>query len=138
MKYKTADRDQCLEAFEYLTKLVGQEAVVEVKKINPNRSLNQNSYYHLLLGIFGLEFGWSIEEAKVLHKREVSPQIFVYEKNGVKFLRSSASLDTKQMSDAIEQFKKYAAEGGLYLPDANDNEKLLFYSNQIEQQSKYL
>lgn len=138
MKYKTVDQAQADEAFEYLTKLVGQDAVVEVKKINPNRSLNQNSYYHLLLGIFGLEFGWSIEEAKVLHKREVSPQIFVYEKNGVKFLRSSASLDTKQMSDAIEQFKKYAAEGGLYLPDANDNEKLLFYSNKIEQQSKYL
>ena len=138
MKYNTVNRDEAIEAFNYLTQLTGREAIVEVKRVSPGRSLQQNAYYHLLLGIFGLEFGWSIEEAKVLHKREVSPTIFVYEKNGVKFLRSSADLDSKEMSDSIEQLKKYSAEHGLELPDAEDDNKLRFYENMIEREGKYL
>lgn len=134
MKYQTSDKAQVNEAFEYLTKLVGQEATVEIKKISPKRSLNQNSYYHLLLGIFGLEFGWSLEEAKIIHKREVSPNIFIYEKNGKKFVRSSADLDSKEMTDAIEQFRKYSAENGLYLPEPDEQDKLIYYSNQIEKE----
>lgn len=138
MRYKTDDHEEAKQAFEYLTKLVGKHAVVEVKEVRSKRTLNQNSYYHLLLGIFGLEFGWSIEEAKTLHKREVSPTIFVYEKNGRKFLRSSADLDSKEMTNAIDQLKKYAGEHGLELPDAGDDEKLRYYGNLIEQQGQYL
>lgn len=138
MKYNTATQIEAEAAFQYLTELVGREAVVEVRRVSPKRSLNQNSYYHLLLGIFGLEFGWSIEEAKTLHKREVSPTIFYYEKNYKKFLRSSADLDSKEMTDAIDQLKKYAAENGLELPDADEDEKLRYYGNLIEEQGKYL
>lgn len=138
MKYRLSSKPETEQAFEYLTKLAGLEATVEVKRIFPARSLPQNSYYHLLLGIFGLEYGWTVEEAKSIHKRIVSPAIFVYEKNSRKFLRSSADLDTKQMSNSIEQLKKYAAEQGLILPDAGEEEKLLYYDNLIEKEGLYL
>lgn len=36
---------------EYVNKLFSERAVVEVKKKLPNRTLAQNSYLHLLLGI---------------------------------------------------------------------------------------
>lgn len=139
MKYQLSKTDQAKEAREELFRLTALDKTVELKEIKPRRTIPQNSYYHLLLGIFGLEVGYTVEEAKVLHKREVSSQIFVYEKNGKKFLRSSADLTTKEMTDAIEQFKKYAAENGIDLPDAIDNEKLMYYENLIEQQGgRYL
>lgn len=138
MKYQTSDKAQVNEAFEYLTKLVGQAATVEIKKLSPKRSLNQNRYYHLLLGIFGLEFGWSLEEAKIIHKREVSPNIFIYEKNGKKFVRSSADIDSKEMTEAIDQLKRYCAEQGLYLPDADDPEKIIRFENMVERERSWL
>lgn len=135
MKYRLSNPDELKQAWEYLSKLTGQEAIVEIKKVNPNRSLKQNSYYHLILGIFGLEFGWTVEEAKILHKREVSPQIFIYDKKGKKFVRSSADLTTKEMTDAIEQLRKYSADNGLYLPSPNEDEMIRHYENIIEKES---
>ena len=38
------------EAIEYLDKLISKHAVVEIKQKHHSRSLNQNSYLHLLLG----------------------------------------------------------------------------------------
>lgn len=135
MRYNLANKPELDQAWEYLQKLTGQEAIVEIKKVNPNRSLKQNSYYHLILGIFGLEFGWTVEEAKILHKREVSPQIFIYDKKGKKFVRSSADLTTKEMTDAIEQLRKYSADNGLYLPSPGEDEMIRHYENIIEKES---
>ena len=131
MKYNLANQDELDKAFAYLQQLIERDAEVEIKRVQRNRTLNQNNYYHLLLGIFGLETGFSIQEAKTLHKRQVSPQIFVYEKNGQMFLKSSADLDTKELSDSIEQLKKYAAEQGVHLPDANEHEKMRYWENEI-------
>jgi len=47
------------------------------------------------------------------------------------FLKSSADLDTKELSDSIEQLKKYAAEQGVHLPDANEHEKMRYWENEI-------
>lgn len=138
MKYKTINTDEATAAFEYLTKLVGQESIVEVKKVHPTRSLAHNRYYHLLLGIAGLEFGYSTEEMKVVHKRDISPTIFVYEKKDKKFIRKSSTMDSKYLSRSIEQLKKWCAEGGLILPEPDEQEKLIYYSNLIEKEGIYL
>ena len=130
-KYNLANQDELDKAFAYLQQLIERDAEVEIKRVQRNRTLNQNNYYHLLLGIFGLETGYSIQEIKTIHKRQVSPQIFVYEKNGQMFLKSSADLDTKELSDSIEQLKKYAAEQGIHLPDANEHEKMRYWENEI-------
>jgi len=138
MKYNLANKPELDQAWEYLQKLTGQEAIVNITKVNPKRTLNQNSYLHVLLGIAGLEWGYSMEEIKTLWKREVSQRIFLYEKNGKKFLRSSADLTTKELTDAIEQLRKYAAEQGLVLPSPDEEEKLRYFSNQIEREGQYL
>jgi len=138
MKYQTSDPKQEAEAWAYLTKLTAQDAIVEITKVSPKRSLNQNSYLHLLLGIYGSECGYTIEEAKILFKRQVNPDIYVYEKNGIKFLRSSADLDTKETTLTIERFKDWAAKQDIQLPDAEDKQQIMYYQNHIEQYAQYL
>lgn len=132
MKYATADIKEADEAMSYLTRLIGQEAVVEVKKINPKRTLRQNSYLHLLLGAFGMHFGYTIEEAKYLFK-EVNRDIFFYTKKGRQFIKSSADLDTKELTKAIDKFMHVSAEAGCPLPLAENEAELRPLANSIEQ-----
>ena len=138
MRYNLANLLELAQADEYLKKLMKQNAIVEIKKVNPRRSLQQNKYLYLLLGIAGMEWGFSIDEIKTLWKRKISPSIFVYEKNKNKFLRSTADLTTKELTDAIEQLRKFSAEQGLYLPEPHEEERLRYYANEVEKQSNYL
>ena len=138
MRYNLANLLETAQADEYLKKLMKQNAIVEIKKVNPRRSLQQNKYLYLLLGIAGMEWGYSVEEIKTLWKRKISPSIFVYEKNKNKFLRSTADLTTKELTDAIEQLRKFSAEQGLYLPEPHEEERLRYYANEVEKQSNYL
>lgn len=137
MKYDTRHDEQAQAAADYVIKLIDQKAIVEVKKVSTKRSLSQNSYLHLLLSICGIEWGYSLAEIKINWKRDIAPSIFAYEKNDQWFVRSSARLDSAEMTKAIDLLKKYAAEQGLILPDANEQEKLMYYENLIEQ-SQYI
>lgn len=138
MKYKTESIEEATKAFEHLSKLVGQHAVVEIKKVLPKRSLKQNAYLHLTFGIFALETGYDTQEAKTLYKRVVNPNLYVYEKNGNKFLRSSTKLTTEQMTSSIDRWRKYAGEQGIEIPTPIDKEALMFWENRIEQEGKLL
>lgn len=51
MKYNTAIKKEAEDAADYLITLIDKKQIVEVKKINPNRSLNQNAYLHLIIAI---------------------------------------------------------------------------------------
>lgn len=137
MKYNLENEQEYKEATAFLVGCMMRNKTVEIKVYRPNRTLNQNSYLHLLLTIFAVEFGYTLEESKTLYKR-VNSATYAYEKNGQKFLRSSTDLDTKEMADTIEKFKQYSSEHGLELPDAYDEDKLRYYENQIEKQRKYL
>lgn len=138
MKYQLTTVDEIEKAFAYLQLLVEREAEVDIKRVVQSRSLNQNSYLHLLLGIFGLETGYERHEAKILYKREANPDIYVYDKNGTKFMRSSADLDTAEMARSIDKFIKYAGEQGIELPAANNDDALRYWSNEIEQRGRRL
>jgi len=140
MKYNTAIEAEATAANEYFDKLVDAGKVVEVKEIRKSRSLNQNNYLHLLLGAFGLNFGYSIEESKQIFKRLSQDTFYYYKKDSkgkkVWFIRSTADLNTKQMSDAIDKFMKYSAENGYALPLATDEAWLREISNQIEREGR--
>jgi hypothetical protein len=143
MKYDLANGRDAGEAFNYLLTLAQEKKKVEIKKMIPRRSLNQNSYLHLLLGIFGQHFGYTIEESKTIYKTlPGNKDIYVYtkEQRGKtwQFLRSSADLNTAEMTKSIEIFREWSNKGGLYLPEANEEEKLRYYENLIEQNQHYL
>lgn len=126
------------KAISYFEALINKECVFELTEKKPKRSYKQNSYLHLLLGLFGLELGYTIEESKELYKR-LNKNIYEYEKNGLTFYRSSADLDTKEMTDSIDKFRTWSAQnGGIYLPSPDDIEQLNEVDLLIKQNSKYL
>ncbi len=114
------DRNRAEKRF---VQLMGEGAKIELKK-REKRSLNQNNYLHLLIGFFALETGYNLVEVKQIYK-ECSPEIYGYEKNGKKFIRSSADLSTSEMSKSIDKFRNMSSsEAGIYLPEANEDKFL--------------
>lgn len=138
MKYNLANKIEVERATTYLELLAKRKQVAEVKVVRPGRSLNQNSYLHLLLGYFGQHFGYTLDEAKILYKREVNDGIYVYKKNDRAFLRSSADLDSAEMTKTIDRFKEFSKEQGLPLPAAENEEELRSIENEMEKAGYYL
>lgn len=129
---------------EYVNKLYEQKAVVEVKKKHPKRTLAQNSYLYLLLSYFACETGYSVDEVKIdIFKRRCNKVIFekeVVNKKGdtIKSLRSSSDLTTAEMTTAIDRFRNWSAEQGIYLPSPNDQQFLLHIEKEIERHKEFL
>jgi hypothetical protein len=137
-RYNLAIVEEAEQAFQYLTTLNGRECEVEIKRVTKRRSLPQNAYLHLLLGMLGLELGYTLEEMKAEYKRTICPSIYVYEKNGKHFTRSSADLDSEQMMRSIDKLRTWAAERGYELPDAENHDAMRQLENQVEKGARYL
>lgn len=118
------DRERATRRF---TDLMEQRTVMELKK-KVRRSTSQNSYIHLLIGYFSMETGYTLVEAKKIYK-DCSPQIYVYEKKGKEFIRSSASLTSTEMATSTDRFMDYSSrEAGITLPTPSD----LAFLSEIE------
>lgn len=111
----------------------------ELKAKNDKRSISQNSYLHLILTFFGLETGYTMEEVKQeIFKKHVNSSLF-YEGQKEKIhgiitehWRSTASLDTAEMTLAIDRFRNFSAiELGIYLPEPTDLGLLQELENEI-------
>lgn len=138
MKYNTAIPEEKKAALSYAMKLINKKQIVSITKVSPKRTLAQNNYLHLIIAYFGLETGYLPHEAKTVFKREANPDIFVYEKNGTKFLKSSADLTKEEMAKAIDRFIIFAAEQNVDIPPATDPEWLRQIENEIERSRYYL
>ena len=117
-----------IKRFEFL---VANKKRINLTEKRKKRSHSQNRYLHLILGWFALQTGYTVEESKHLYKMQ-SKDLFVYEKKGTKFVRSSADLNTKEMSIVIERFRNYSAEAGIYLPEANEVDFLNHIERNLE------
>jgi hypothetical protein len=142
MKYDLSDSKQAADATLYLIELTKLGKKCEIKPISPRRSLNQNAYLHLLLGAFGAHFGYTLDEAKLIYKRDLNPDIYVYNKElrgkTKQFIRSSADLTVEEMTKSIDRLREWSAKGGYDLPLATDQEWLMQLDNEIERAKKYL
>lgn len=109
--------------------LYKKKCVVELTEKKPQRTIRQNSYLHAALGYFGLQFGYKIEEVKEWYFKEIcNPDLFVKTIHDVvtgqerKVFKSSAELDTEQMTLAIERFRNWAADvAGVYIPSPEEH-----------------
>jgi hypothetical protein len=135
MKYNLASLEEVRKAYEYLKQLSDKQAVVEVKKVSPTRSLSQNNYLHLLLTAFGLHFGYTQEEAKLIYK-DLNKDIYYYKKTvrdvERTFIRSSADITKEEMGQSLEVLHYWSATAGYPLPAATDQEWLRQIENEIE------
>ena len=116
MKLDLSNSFDCNKANSYLTKLIDKKAKIELKEFRPSRSLTQNKYIHVCFGILADATGYTIEEMKIVTKREFQ-SFMIYEKNGVKFLRSTADLDSLEMTMFIDWLREFANDQlGAYIP----------------------
>lgn len=125
-RYKPSDpRDFC-EALDFLTQAKEQGFEVELHKFYKKRSNPQNGYLHFALGYFAHRYGCTLIEAKEIYfKKYACRDIFLIEmvdKNGnsESYYRSSADLNTVEMSNAISNFIAYASCNGIEIPQPGD------------------
>jgi len=123
LKYNLAVKDDATNAHIYLARLMIKKPIIELKECRPQRSGNQNRYLYLLLGAFGMHFGYTLEEAKHIYK-QINESTYFYEKKGRQFIRSSADLNTAEMTKTIDKFRQKSADAGFPLPSAEDREWL--------------
>lgn len=125
--------------------MITARRVCELKARNPQRTLNQNNYLHVILGYFASEFGYTLDEVKVdVFKRTCNAELFVRQttnKRGqtVIRLRSSADLTTEEMTTAIDRFRNYSASVcQLYIPDADEHKALVWAQKQVDNYKQYM
>ena len=77
-------------------------------------------------------------------KRHVNPDLFLREKEGngigrYYILRSSAELDTKEMTTAIDRFRDWASkEVGIYLPSPDEHGLLGEMEREVEMNKRWI
>lgn len=135
MRYSLESQQQADQAKEYLNQAIRNKWKIELVRKSAQRTINQNSFFHVLCTFLGNELGYTKDEAKTYIKRHMS-DVFVYEKNGNKFMRSSADLDEKEMATVMERLYMLAADLDVVLPLCENEETYNLLSNQLEK-SKY-
>ena len=142
----TYDLSNARHLAQFLTRASALErrgASVELREVT-GRTKAQNSYLHLILGVVAIETGNTLAYTKdVYFKRLVNPDIFVKEVNDlyvgkVRTVRSSADLTVETMSEAIDRFKRWAAEQGIYIPEPEDAERLRDIELEMGRMKSYL
>lgn len=126
-------------------KLAEGGKIVELTEKKPRRSLPQNKYLHVILAYFGTQTGNTLEWVKQqYYKKLVNPDLFIREKEDkylgkIKVLRSSADLDTAEMSLSIERFRNWAVqEAGIYIPSADEAILIQQMEIEIERSKEFL
>lgn len=107
MKYdlsKSFDRDR---AALYFKKLEEQGAKINLSKHANKKSVEHNVYLHVCFSLYGITAGLNLNESKTFLKRNCG--FMTYEKNGDKYLRSCADLDSKETAQLIEWIRNYAS-----------------------------
>lgn len=140
MIYNAKIEADVFKARERFKALIDSKKIFEIKEKRKLRTLSQNRYMHLILGWFGLHFGYTMEEVKQkIFKEHVNPELFYEgEKEGIVRIqqwRSTAMLNTDELSIAIDRFKKFSSEQGLYLPDPSDLASMQQIDNELNKYS---
>ena len=126
-------------------KLADSGVIVDLTEKKPRRSLPQNKYLHVILAYFGTQTGNTLEWVKQqYYKKLVNPDLFIREKEDkylgkIKVLRSSAELDTAEMSLSIDRFRNWSAqEAGVYIPAADEAILIQQMEIEIERSKEFL
>lgn len=137
---KDYPRKQAIARFK---KLLDDKAVVEVTE-KRMRTPSQNRYLHLLIGVLAMETGNTLEYAKKWYfKIMANRDLFVFKKEDrfaghISTIRSSRDLTKEEMSLAIDRFKNWAREQGIYLPEADDTKTLQEIEVEMARCQNYL
>lgn len=115
---------------EYMIKRNVIFDLTEKKKVRTNL---QNRYLHLAFNQVHYETGYSVNEIKqLLFKKIVNPEIFIKQSDLGEYLRSTADLNTAEMTKAIDKFRDYCiVEIGIYIPEPHEEEKIRLWEADL-------
>jgi hypothetical protein len=137
MKYDLSKHLDINKATAKFTKLIEQGKCIELTEKRKVRSIQQNSYIHIVFTLYGICNGLTIEEAKTDLKRDYPNGR--YEKNGNTYLVQTSKMNTKELSDFVEWILEKSAKEGNYIPTSEDYLESKFeIDRQIEAQKQYL
>lgn len=108
------------------------------------RTRGQNNYLHLLIGVVAMETGNTLDYCKEMYfKRLCNPDLFITTRadryaGQVEVVRSSADLTQEEMSMAIDRFKRWGAENGIYMPSPGDESLLREIAIEMGRLKSYL
>lgn len=130
MKLNLSKPEEGIKGTVYFNKLLKDGSKIELRKIAPKRSIDQNSYVHVLFTLWGFHFGYTTTEAKQVVKDHLG---YTYVKNGIKFYAKTSEMDTKVISVFIDKFRNFSSHEGCYLPTAEEYKMRHFdYSQEAE------
>jgi len=132
MIYDTSDPDELIKAADQLAEFGARGKVVDMKVVRAGRTLSQNAFLHTLLGGLGNFLGYNLDEMKTIYKREINPSLYVYDRNGRKFLKSSTELTKEEMSASIDKLRMFAEAQGYPLPAESDVAFIRQLQNELE------
>ena len=108
------------------------------------RTPNQNRYLHLLLGVVAMETGNTLEDVKREYfKRMVNPDIFMSYNtdtrgNSIAVYRSTTAVSKEELSTAIDRFKLWGHQNGIYMPNPDDASMLKQVEIDMGRMKSYL
>ena len=125
MLYNLDNSYQREQAISKLNLHLKDHHTIEITRKLKKRTQSQNRYIHVLFGLWGCEFGYTLKEAKRVVKEELG---YTYEKEGRTFEQSTAEMNTLELSQFTEKFRNWSAgdkdsDGkyeGCYLPSPED------------------
>lgn len=146
MKYDMSNASHREQIQNRLASILAKgKGIVELTEVKPKRTIKQNNYLFLILGLFACEYGESIDYVKEYYfKLAANKTLFLREKEDKilgkrRFLRSSSELTTEEMTLAIERFRDWSSiYAGIYLPSPEEHRLLELADIEISQNKEYL
>ena len=126
-----------------VTFLLEKNAVVELTE-KAIRTRGQNNYLHLLLGVVAMETGNTLDYCKEWYfKKLCNRDLFVTTRSDkyagvVEVVRSTAELTKEEMSTAIDRFKRWGNENGIYMPNPGDESLLRMIALEMGRNKAYI
>ena len=102
-----------------LDSMIEAKKVIELKEKRKKRTISQNAYMHVLFSIYGMETGYTSDEAKTVLKRACT-KLMIYEKNGDKFLKGTSELSKDECQVFIDWIRNFASAQGIHLPSSDE------------------
>jgi len=99
---------------EFVKEAKEKNWTIKAEKVRAKRSMSQNNYYWAILAIYGIKAGYTPDELHTDLRRDYG---LFYSKNGKKYLKSTSTLNTKEMSTYTEWIRHQAGQQGFELPD---------------------
>ena len=137
MIYDLRTKHEQGKAVAYLNKMIEARKVIDLKEKPKKRTIPQNAYLHVIMSLFGAETGYTLDEAKILLKRECG--FMHYKKSGTLFLKKTSQCGKEEMQIFIQWIIEFAGTQGIFIPTSEEYlENQTNIDKDIDRSKKFL